>query len=393
MDFGTLTTRIRIAFALLALVATPSFAYANEKKDAETTAKKDLPGKEAEKKSDIAPKERNEKIRNFYQVLEDVLADFEYDIKNGQVKGLKDLALRNIATSENVPPSFKSHIELLVTERVLTAAKTRVIQCQVCRSKRASLSADNIVIQSPDTNPAELTRLAQAAGILNFMDVAFAYQPTGMILSLFVTEAESGSVVWSRSYNSETSRAAAFRRGVDYSQIDEARKNVEYVPTIQYRPTFYYLFAQNVGETSGALGLGLRVNERYDNRKKEVGFELNYFLDSASIAGSDATEAEAAQSLYGSLNFTLLFVHAWNLIGDLESYNRMRGSIFAAIGGTYASGFLGGLVRGGYEWRMGKHWGIQAVLGYRPSATRFIDGSSVGIVSGVEFGLGISALF
>jgi hypothetical protein len=135
------------------------------------------------------------------------------------------------------------------------------------------------------------------------------------------------------------------------------------------------------------------VNERYDNRKKEVGFELNYFLDSASIAGSDATEAEAAQSLYGSLNFTLLFVHAWNLIGDLENYNRMRGSIFAAIGGTYASGFLGGLVRGGYEWRMGKHWGIQAVLGYRPSATRFIDGSSVGIVSGVEFGLGISALF
>jgi len=44
----------------------------------------------------------------------------------------------------------------------------------------------------------------------------------GDILSMYITDPESGSVIWSRSYNSETSRAAAFRRGVDYTQIDDA---------------------------------------------------------------------------------------------------------------------------------------------------------------------------
>src|SRR5437868_4070440 len=86
--------------------------------------------------------------RNFYDVLEDVMADFEYDLKNGNVTGLKDLAIRNLATSENVPASFKSHLELLVTERVLRTTKTRVLQCLPCRSKRTTLSGDQVVITS-----------------------------------------------------------------------------------------------------------------------------------------------------------------------------------------------------------------------------------------------------
>src|SRR4051794_18089385 len=52
--------------------------------------------------------------RNFYEVLDDLLKDFEFDLKNGDVKGLKDLSLRNTGVSENIPPSFKSHLELLI---------------------------------------------------------------------------------------------------------------------------------------------------------------------------------------------------------------------------------------------------------------------------------------
>ncbi len=65
--------------------------------------------------------------RNFYEVLEDVMGDFEYDLKHGDVYGLKDLAIRNVATSENIPPSFKNHLELLITERILRNSKTHVI--------------------------------------------------------------------------------------------------------------------------------------------------------------------------------------------------------------------------------------------------------------------------
>ncbi|HUP55946.1 MAG TPA: hypothetical protein VM598_00735 [Bdellovibrionota bacterium] len=328
--------------------------------------------------------------RNFYEVLEDVLGDFEYDLKNGAVTGLKDLSIRNIATSENIPASFKSHLELLVTERVLRNAKTRMIQCLPCKARKTTLSGDQVTISSPDTNPAELARIAKLTGISNFMDIAFGYQPTGIVLSMYIVEPESGAIIWSRSYNSETSRAAAYRKGVDFSQVDEARKQTEYQPVVQYRATVYYLFEPNVEGTTGVLGFGFRMMERYDNRKKEVGFELDYLLQSSSIVGGTD---DTTTSLYSGLNLTLLFMHAWNLIGTEENFNLVRSSLFIGVGGTYASGFLGALVRTGFEWRLGKHYAVTPTVGYRPASTAFVGGTSVGSVGGVEFGLGISMLF
>jgi hypothetical protein len=328
--------------------------------------------------------------RNFYEVLEDLLGDFEFDIKNGQIAGLKDVSLRNIALSENIPPSFKSHLELVITEKILKNSRTKVIQCLPCRAKRTMLNGDQVVITSPETNPAELSRIAKLSGIEHFVDATFTYQPTGMVLSMFITHAESGAIVWSRSYNSETSRASAYRRGVDFSQVDDARRMTEYQPMVQYRLTSYYLFEKNVTGTTGCLGLGLRMVERYDNRHKEVGFELDYLKDASSLVNSTASSTD---NLYNGINLTLLFMHSWNLIGNEENYNLVRGNVFVGIGGTYTSGFLGGLIRTGYEWRLAKHWAVSTVLGYRPKSTAFLGTSAGQAVSGPEFGLGINYLF
>ena len=130
--------------------------------------------------------------------MEDLLGDFEFDIKNGNVYGLKDLSIRNLAVSENIPTSFKSHLELLITERILKTTKTRIIQCLPCRSKRTTMNGDQVIITSPDTNPAELSRVAKMSNIAHFLDVAYSYQPNGMVLSMFITEPDSGSIVWSR---------------------------------------------------------------------------------------------------------------------------------------------------------------------------------------------------
>ncbi len=335
-------------------------------------------------------RDNEEQMRSFYEVLDDLLADFEFDIQNGNVKGLQDLSIRNIATSENVPTSFKNHLELLVTERILKHSKTRIIQCLPCRSSRATIEGNRVIIKSPNDNPQELTRLAQISGIEDFMDIAFTYQPSGMILSLFIVKPESSSVVWSRSYNSETSRAAAFRRGVDYSQIDEARDQVEYEPKIQYRLIPYYLYEKNLAGYVGTVGLGFRMVERYQNRNKEVGFELNYLFEANSLAGSNSPN-----SIYqfGGINLTLLFVHAFNFMGPLENYHQIRQSLCLGIGGTYAAGFLGGLFRANYEWRFGKHYAFAVNLGFRPPATAFIGGVAVGSVSGIEAGIGVSYLF
>lgn len=334
--------------------------------------------------------------RNFYEVLQDLLADFEYDLKNGNVSGLKDLSIRNIATSENIPPSFRNHLELVMTEKVIGTTKTRMVQCLPCRAKKTTLNQDQMIISSNELNPSELARISKSLGIENFMDVAFSYQPTGMMLSATISDAESGNVVWSRSYNSETSRASAYRRGVDLAQVDQSIKSNEYIPAIQYRAAVYYFSQPDIGERSGVLGLGFRMVERYDNRRKEVGFETNYMFDTGALTGANQQRTGSSVAtdvkVFSSFNLTLLFIHAWNLIGHEENYNRVRGTIFTGIGGTYASGFLGALMRTGYEWRLAKHWAVNVTLGYRPKSTTILSGSHE-TVSGLEYGFGVSALF
>lgn len=330
--------------------------------------------------------------RNFYEVMDDILGDFEYDLKNGNVSGLKDISIRNIATSENIPPSFRSHLELLVTEKILKNSKTHVVQCLPCRARKTSLNGDQVVITSPETNPTELARIAKASNIERFLDVAFSYEPSGMVMSMYISDPESGNILWSRSYNSDTSRASAFRRGVDYNQVDEARKVTEYTPTLQGRLILMYLMEPNVLGPTGCLGLGYRLVERYDNRKKEVGFEVDYLANASTIVNRNGADTSSLYSAFG-LNLTLLFLHAWNFIGDEENYNKMRGSFQLGVGGTYASGFLGGLVRVSYEWRLGKHFGTSLLLGYRPAGASFVGTTQTGSVAGVEYGLGINILF
>lgn len=330
--------------------------------------------------------------RNFYEVMDDILGDFEYDLKNGDVKGLKDLSIRNIATSENIPASFKSHLELLITERVLKAAKTRVIQCLPCRSRKTSLTGDQITISNSESNPTEISRIAKLSGIEHFMDIAFSYQSSGMVMSMYIVSPDTGSIVWSRSYNSETSKVGAFRRGVDFSQVDDIRKETEYAPIIQHRLMLYFVFAPNLPKTTGLMALGYRMMERYDNRKKEVGFELDYRVDASTITNPSGASSGNLYRGFG-MNLTLLFMHSWNFIGEEENYNKIRGGAFVGLGGTYASGYLAGLVRTGYEWRLGKHSSVSLILGYHPQATAFLNNTEVGTLSGLEYGLGVSLLF
>jgi hypothetical protein len=333
---------------------------------------------------------KEDSARNFYLVLEDLLSDFEQDLKSGQVQGLRDMAIRSVTVNELVPPSFKNHLELVLSERLMKTSKVRMLQCFECRSKKTVVSGDKMVVSGPETNAQELSRIARKVGIQNFMDAVFSYQPTGMVLSLSIHDADSGAMAWSSSYNSETSKTAAYRRGVAKPENEGVRNASEYLPVVQYRAILGYGMQRNIAKSTGTLSAGLRMMERYDNRKKEVGFELTYARNASSIVGA-LTDTDS--DLYAGVNLTLLFLHAWNLIGEEENLNHARGGVVVGLGGTYASGFLGGLVRAGYEWRLAKHWAVGLNLGYRPSATKFVGTQSSGTVSGVDYGLGISALF
>ena len=46
--------------------------------------------------------------------------------------------------SENIPPSFSSHLELLITERILRTPRARMIQCLPCRARKTTLNGDQV---------------------------------------------------------------------------------------------------------------------------------------------------------------------------------------------------------------------------------------------------------
>lgn len=329
--------------------------------------------------------------RDFYATVDDTLGDFEFDLKHEAVKGVDNIAIRDIVVSENVPRSFTPHLEGYITERILRATKSKVIQCLGCRARRTTLKEGEISMTSPQTNQKELQRLAKARGIQHFLDVTFTYQPTGIIVSMTITEPATANVIWSRTYNSESSRAALLRRGLDMDQLDPStRRSTEYPAILQYRVSVDYLFEPNVSGTTGCLGFAFRMVERYDNRKKEIGFEAEYLKDSTTLLNNTST----APNLYSGVNLTLLMLHGFNLIGSEEDFNQARANVYAGLGGTYTSGYLGALIRTGFEYRMAKHFATTLHLGYRPSSTVFLPISSVTTsVSGFEYGGGISFMF
>jgi len=109
----------------------------------------------------------------------------------------------------------------------------------------------------------------------------------------------------------------------------------------------------------------------------------------STLTGSTTVDPN---NVWSSFNLTMLFTHAWGMFGDEENYNQTRGVLLVGVGGTYASGFLGGLIRTGYEWRFAKHWALTTFIGYRPQATVLISGTAASL-TGVEGGLGVGFIY
>jgi TolB-like protein len=327
--------------------------------------------------------------RDFYATLDDTLGDFEFDLKHEAVTGIDNVSVRNIAVSENVPRSFTAHLEDLIVERILRGTKTKVIRCEGCHVRRTAMKNGTISVLSAQGNQKQNAKVARTRGIKHFLDAAFTYQPSGLVMSIEITEAESAVALWSRTYNSETSRTAMLRRGIDMDQLDPStRKAIEYPAVLQYRLRVDYLFEPDITGPTGCVGFAFQMMERYDNRKKELGFELEYLYSSEKLLGRSTTA-----TVYGPVNLTLLLIHAFNFIASQEDYNQARASFNAGIGGTFATGYLGALIRVGFEWREGKRFATGAILGYRPSSTAFLPIGTGASVEGIEIGMGISYLF
>lgn len=330
-------------------------------------------------------------VRRFHEVLDELLAEFGYDVKMGQVNGLKNLSIRKVTVSDTLPWSYRSYVELLVAERIRENSQIRLVSCLPCRSKTTRLMDGRLVVTSPTTNMAEMQRASDQLGIDYFMDIVLVFHTTHMVLAMQAFNTQSKELVWARTYNSETVRSRYQKLAVDYSQVEKSRPGEEYEADFRYLAGMGAASVPNVGGTqddSGFILLHFRGSERFNNRQNEFGMILNIYSSSSALLSdypsTAATDPDAADEAEESVTtsstpdpFTQAIgvygIYAQNFIGALESYNEVRHGATVGVGFLMASGYIAGTGRLGWDTYFGRNFSITGGLLYVMSSRILVD--------------------
>ncbi len=349
-----------------------------------------------EKEDTASPKQ----VRLFHEVLEELLTEFAYDVKAGQLTELKNLSIRKVSVSETLPRSYQSYVELLVSEKIKSNSKVKLISCLPCKTKNTRIVDDKLMITSATTNAEDMNRAASQLGIETFMDVILVYHTTHMVIAFQAFDTVTKELAWTKTYNSETIRSRYQKLAVDFSQIEKARTSDEYVPE------FRYLFGfgggsvpnvkQNVRETS-VLTFQLRGTEKFDNRKSEFGLLGTFNISMSSLlseypsTGSTSDEEEESAETDSTddspspftKSFGLFALYSHNFLGSLESYNEMRHGVSAALGLHLAAGYLAPAARIGWDLFLGRKFSVSTNLALVSTANILIKGEFKRVAGGV----------
>lgn len=311
----------------------------------------------------------NREVRQFHDVLNDLLSEFSYDVKQGQVNGLKNISIRRIDISDTLPKTYEQYVELLVTERIRENSKVKLLNCVPCKSKTSTMVEGKLMITSPLTNLQRMDEAAGQLGIENFMDVVLVYHTTHMVLAFNVFNTQSKELTWARTYNSETLRSNYQRMAVDYNQIEKSRVSDEYLPDYKVLLGMGGSQLPNVAGTArdkAFLGLHLRTVEKFDNRRLDFGLSASLWTNTADLLKAYPSEGavSSSQTSYSGSSRPLpykylLGVHAIlarNFVGNIEIYDKIRHGAHVGIGGVISKGYLAPSLKLGWDIYLGRRF-------------------------------------
>lgn len=319
---------------------------------------------------DDSPTASNKQVRQFHEVLNDLLTEFSYDVKQGQINGLKNLAIRRVSVSDALPSTYEQYVELLVTERIRENARVRMINCVSCKTKSSTLVDGKLMISSPSTNLQKMDEAAQQLNIENFMDVILVYHTTHMVLAFSVFNTTTKEEVWSRTYNSETLRSRYQKLAVDMSQIEKSRATTEYTPEYKFLLGIGGSRLPNVaGEErdKSFIGVHVRAVEKFDNRHVDFGLLTSLWLNTSNFLKaypSEGTKTDTTTTTYDGEQRPIAYkyvlglhaLYARNFIGDIESYDRVRHGAHVGLGAIVSTGYLAPSIRLGWDAYFGRRW-------------------------------------
>ncbi len=357
--------------------------------------------RESAKTRDSTPVANSRQVRRFHAVLDELLAEFGYDVKAGQIKGLSNIAVRKVKVSSAIPRTYEEYIETLIVERIRENSQVRILDCIPCKTRTSSLIDGKLMITSPATNMAKLDSAATTMGIENFMDVILVYHTSHMVLAVNVFNSQSKEMVWARSYNSETLKTRFQKLAVDYSQVEPKRLSEEYTP--EYR-LMVGLGGASVPNLSGRpadsamLNLQIRSTEKFNNRHNEVGLMFSFLQAASSVVSSAPAESGSTSTSSTTSSTTTtsstpvpkafktavgLYAHfSYLFVGQVESYNEMRTGVGLDLGTLIASGYLAPAARGGFDFFLGRRFSMSFYGHYIGPASVNVSGSAAKVKGG-----------
>jgi hypothetical protein len=334
------------------------------------------------------------KIRRFHEVLDELLAEFGYDVKSGQIKGLSNVSIRKVRVSQAIPKSYEDYIETLLAERIREQSQVKIISCVPCKTKSSSLVEGKLMISSTSTNLAKLDAAATALGIDNFLDAVLVYHTTHMVLAIDIFDTKTKELVWARTYNSETVKSRYQKLAVDYSQVAKSRPTDEYVPEYRFLLGIGGGQIPNVGGTAEdktMLHLHIRATEKFNNRKDEFGLLLAFHRTTKSLLktyptepGTGANKEDNAPSSTSDPNITptpkpfssaigLYGLYSHVFLGQVESYDRLRHGVYVGLGGLFTTGYIAPGARLGWDLHLGRRFVTTFSVSYLGSTSVVLD--------------------
>lgn len=335
-------------------------------------------------------------VRRFHEVLDELLAEFGYDVKLGQIKGLKNLAIRKVTVNNALPRSYKTYIRSIVSERIRENSQIRLISCISCTNKTSRMIDGRLVITSPATNMAEMNRAAETLGIDYFMDVVLVYHTTHMVLAFQTFNTDTKEMVWARTYNSETIKSRFQKLAVDYSQVKKSRPGEDYEPEFRLLAGLGGATVPNVSgdpNDEGMMLVYLRATERFDNRTHEFGVGLNLYQTTNDLLSNypttgttaDTTTTDGTTSTLTPYKSAIVpyMIYAYNFLGEVESYNATRLALTGGLGTLLASGYFAPMLKVGLDAYFGRSFGVVSSLMYLAASRVQVNNEYRDIAGGV----------
>ncbi len=337
----------------------------------------------------------SQRVRRFHEVLDELLAEFGYDIKMGQIKDLSNVSVRKVRVSTAIPRTYEDYVEMLLVERIRENSQVRLIACVPCKTKTSQLVDGKLMITSPATNMAKLESTASQLGIENFMDAVLVYHTTHMVLAVNVFNAQTKELVWARTYNSETVKSRYQKLAIDYSQVAKSRPGEDYQP--EYRSMWGFGVAQipNVSQEkkdASMLNLQIRATEKFNNRRTEFGMLVSVLKTTTSTLKDHPTEEPVEETTTETTTppdpaakpkpkafsqaFGVYGLYSHLFVGSVESYNETRHGAHLGLGGLAATGYLAPAFRLGWDVYMGRRFSASVGGNYIGSSTVIINKES-----------------